>query len=213
VAAQSLSLKQKIGRVLVWLWRAYLLVQAVLALMVLAPPPFRAGPTAISLLGLSSLLAVPLWLTLSHLRDYEASQAEQTSVADEAHHERDTIEVQLGREIVRSRRYGRPFSLLLAVVRPKNGGPLDHAVRDVLRLTEDLVRASDEVGAWSEREVIVILSESSEAQATRLMARLDNHLRTRLPSVEIAFGIATHQPEDSSRTMIARAERAAGLIG
>jgi hypothetical protein len=111
------------------------------------------------------------------------------------------LEMLLGREIVRARRYQRPFSVLLGVVA---GVEVDA----VVGATQELVRATDEVGAWSEGEILIILSESTDEQARQLLSRLRAHLDKRLPGAGVRFGVATHAAEDSTSTLIERAKRA-----
>ncbi len=203
MGAQSATAKRRASLVY-GIWWAYACLQAVLGLLVLSKVAGPVTPVA-SALAISSTLLIPLWSLVARMKGEEVEAIAHRS---DAPPDRQAMEIMLGREIVRARRYARPFSVLLGVVRAERSDPPERELIDVVRYTQELVRATDEVGCWSEREVLIILSESKEEQACQLMSRLTAHLRARLPAVEVRFGVTSHQPDDSMRTMIARATSA-----
>jgi hypothetical protein len=181
------------------IWWGYACIEAALAVLVLSKVAGPVTPIAFALAIWSTLL-IPLWSIVSRVKSDEVDALSRRS---DGPPDRQAMELMLGREIVRARRYARPFSVLLGVVRAERSNR--ELIDVVIRFTQELVRATDEVGRWSEHEVLIILSESKEEQARQLMSRLVAHLRTRLPAVEVRFGVTSHQPDDSTRTLITRA--------
>jgi GGDEF domain-containing protein len=109
------------------------------------------------------------------------------------------IQAALGREIFRARRYQRPFAALIV--------DLAHVQADVAaQLGADvraLIRKTDEVGFWSEHELLLILSESRASDAASLADRIRKEL---IPvGVEkLRVGVTEYGEEDSIQRIVDR---------
>jgi GGDEF domain-containing protein len=118
------------------------------------------------------------------------------------------IKAALGREIFRARRYQRPFAALII--------DLSHAPQEVsAQLAIDvrtLIRKTDEVGFWSERELLLILSESKTGDASALAERIKKELIP-IGVGALRFGVTEYQQDDSIQTMVERLSAALRPVG
>lgn len=122
-------------------------------------------------------------------------------------------EVELGREVARAGRTGRPLSVVLVGISngsetTTTGSPtsVDHFARLLTRVT----RRSDISCRRGDREFAILLPETRESGATVLTKRLREEARrefgTRQPSITV--GHVELQPEESVEALEARAEAA-----
>ena len=127
-------------------------------------------------------------------------------------------EVELGREIARATRTGRPLSVVLVGISngsetTTTGSPrsVDHFARLLTRVT----RRSDISCRRGDREFAILLPETRESGATVLTKRLREEARrefgTRQPSITV--GYVELQPEESVEALEVRAEAALSRSG
>ncbi|TBH21163.1 GGDEF domain-containing protein [Thermus thermamylovorans] len=129
------------------------------------------------------------------------------------------LEQALERELFRVRRYGRPLSLVVLDLDGFKGvndayghEAGDRVLKAVAATLEAHVRQSDRVVRLGGEEFAVLLPETSLAQALGLAQRLRQAVATlRVPPVErlsASFGVAQARPEDSSLSLLKRADEA-----
>jgi GGDEF domain-containing protein len=181
---------------------AYAAGGLLLALLVLLDR--TSAPLAVALAGVT-LAAVPIAAFLSKM----GGEAEAGSTKKVASFEdllgQDELDILLRREVFRARRYARPISVMLIDI----GEAADRrTLEDVARRTQDLVRATDDVGVWSERQLLVLLTESREDQAGLLVGRVREKLKSLFPEMQIRIAIASYTDNDSTKKLIERAEKA-----
>jgi diguanylate cyclase (GGDEF)-like protein len=127
-------------------------------------------------------------------------------------------EVELGREVARATRTGRPLSVLLVGISngsetTTTGSPksVDHFARLLTRVT----RRSDISCRRGDREFAILLPETRESGATVLTKRLREEARrefgTRQPSITVGYVELQH--EESVEALEARAEAALSPSG
>ncbi len=134
------------------------------------------------------------------------------------------LDAYLEEELERSRRYGRPFSILffdldhLKVINDRYGHLAgSHVLREVAMLIQDKLRKSDRIFRYGGDEFIVTLPETAAEGALRVANRLRRTLRSHrflgsdglAVSLTASFGVATF-PHDgiSQEEMIRAADRA-----
>jgi diguanylate cyclase (GGDEF)-like protein len=127
-------------------------------------------------------------------------------------------EVELGREVARASRTGRPLSVVLVGI--SNGSETTttgtpRSVDPFARLLTRVTRRSDISCRRGEREFAILLPETRESGATVLTKRLRDEARrefgTRQPSITV--GHVELQPEESVEALEARAEAALSPSG
>jgi diguanylate cyclase (GGDEF)-like protein len=121
-----------------------------------------------------------------------------------------------------SKRTGKPLSAILfdidhfKSVNDAFGHMVgDEVIRQVARITEDVVRASDVVTRWGGEEYLVLLSDCTLAQAVtvaeNLRRRVADHdfaLSCGSITVTISLGVAQHQENESENSFFTRADDA-----
>ncbi|MGH3128324.1 MAG: diguanylate cyclase domain-containing protein [Gaiellaceae bacterium] len=127
-------------------------------------------------------------------------------------------EVELGREVARASRTGRPFSVVLVGISngsetTTTGSPksFDHFARLLTRVT----RRSDISCRRGDREFAILLPETRESGATVLTKRLREEARREFGSHQpsITVGQVELQPDESVEALEARAEAALSPSG
>jgi len=123
---------------------------------------------------------------------------------------RATTERELRSEVSRSRRYGNPLSVFVAEIGTAGSdeaGLIDALVTLARTLKENL-RWVDILGAWDGTTVVVILPETDETSARRLIDKLAEPLeqvRASHAGLVLAAGVAQWQPSDQPDDLVARA--------
>ncbi len=122
-------------------------------------------------------------------------------------------------EFQRFRRYGKPFSVLLAdcdqfkQVNDTYGHPAGDAVLiDLARLLQSNIRATDTLGRWGGEEFLAILPETGLDNASQLAEKLRATISAYVfPAVghkTASFGIAQIRPDENIKDLVARADQA-----
>ncbi|HJP35305.1 MAG TPA: diguanylate cyclase [Gammaproteobacteria bacterium] len=119
-------------------------------------------------------------------------------------------------EVSRSRRYANPLSCMVIRVDFGTADTDEHrrAVRDLIAgtLTEQL-RWVDVLGQWSDRTLVVILPETTDAAALRLAekvtAALIPNLAREMPAASVSTGVSSWRKGDDAERLIRRADTVA----
>ncbi|POZ61008.1 sensor domain-containing diguanylate cyclase [Chromobacterium alticapitis] len=122
-------------------------------------------------------------------------------------------------EFQRFRRYGKPFSVLLAdcdqfkQVNDAYGHQAgDSVLIDLARLLQSNIRATDTLGRWGGEEFLAILPETtldSAAQlAEKLRAIVAAHAFPAVGHKTASFGVAQIQPAENIKDLVGRADKA-----
>jgi len=114
-------------------------------------------------------------------------------------------------QVARSRRYDRPRSVIMLAVDHRGGrGPL---LMDVARLLKDQLRWADLIGCIEQRELVLVLPETTAEAAFTLADKLAQQLAEMAPCTDndwFRFGVAGWQASDSAGTLVKRAAQALG---
>lgn len=125
--------------------------------------------------------------------------------------------------VSRSRRYRNPLSAVLvsvdlhrlASVRPLSTDPATLAVSRFLR---DRLRWVDQIGRWEDDQFLLVLPETSEADARALLDKIvDEQDSMQLPETyddlrpQLRFGLACWEKGDDMRTLLRKAHK--DLVG
>ncbi|QOR40141.1 diguanylate cyclase [Billgrantia diversa] len=132
---------------------------------------------------------------------------------------RHRIEQVLEAELAIASRNASPLALLLLdvdhfkVINDTHGHEVgDRVLRRVAQETQSRLRDSDHLGRWGGEEFVVIVPGCDLAQAQELACRLCHdftHCRIEpVGQVTASFGVAVHQPGDTSRKLVQRADHA-----
>lgn len=134
-------------------------------------------------------------------------------------HNRMKLELLLTAEVLRSRRYNRPLSVILIDVDKFKSvndtyGHLagDTVLKDIARLLKENIRESDYVGRWGGEEFLVINPETSahgaSSLAEKLRKNIEEHKFQIVGAKTISLGVATLQGEEWEEDMLKRADQA-----
>ena len=129
------------------------------------------------------------------------------------------VELLLTAEVLRSRRYNRPLSVILIDVdmfKSVNDtyGHLigDTVLKDIARLLKENIRESDYIGRWGGEEFIVINPETTIRGAVSVAEKLRKsialHTFNTVGAKTISLGVATLQEEEWEEDMLKRADKA-----
>ncbi|WP_083000375.1 sensor domain-containing diguanylate cyclase [Halomonas sp. GT] len=130
------------------------------------------------------------------------------------------IEQAIDAELVAAKRYGAAFALLLFDVDhfKQINDTLGHSVGDdvlvsLARMVESSLRGCDHLGRWGGEEFVVLATHSSMEAAEGLAERLRGLVATLQvnglgQAITVSIGVAVWQPDDSCKTIIARADAA-----
>ena len=100
------------------------------------------------------------------------------------------------KERLRTHRNGNPFSLL--IFQPNNGKSPDAEFQKLVKFLTNRLRATDEIGWYSENALSVLLPDTNEAGAKILAEVVSQHVHTDLLSIEIQSYPKISEPGQSS---------------
>jgi diguanylate cyclase (GGDEF)-like protein len=123
-------------------------------------------------------------------------------------------EIELGREVARAERNGRPFSVILLGLAelgpesPTNGA----AIGQVARTVSEVTRRGDISCRRGERELAILLPGTEESGATVLVRRLRDAVRTaiREGTSTVTVGLVERLPTETPEALDARVEQMLG---
>jgi diguanylate cyclase (GGDEF)-like protein len=124
-------------------------------------------------------------------------------------------EVELGREVARASRSGRPLSVLVVGVGDRATTESTHGnggLSEVARLVTGMTRRTDISCRRGERELAILLPGTEETGAAVLTKRIEDEARRALgaSSGSVTVGLLERQPSESSDALDARIERMLG---
>jgi diguanylate cyclase (GGDEF)-like protein len=125
-------------------------------------------------------------------------------------------QLELGREVARAHRTGRPLSVVLVGIEGTAtsgpGGSRGNGVADVARLLTRVTRKSDISCRRGEREFAILLPETREAGATMLTSRLQEEAKRTLGvgRSTLAVGFVEWHSDETTEALDARAEAVLG---
>lgn len=112
------------------------------------------------------------------------------------------IKAQIGEEIRRSERSGKPFSVIFGDLRAfkEINDTLGHLYGDeILKMSAAAmvysIRNTDLLGRCGGDEFLIILPETDNAGAENAVSRINNNLKEHVPNIAIDLGIYTRMPE------------------
>jgi diguanylate cyclase (GGDEF)-like protein len=129
------------------------------------------------------------------------------------------FEQELQRELIQSRRYGEPLSLLMfdidhfKEVNDRHGHPAGDAVLvGLTRLVQQNLRAADTLARWGGEEFVIMMphcdAEEAAGLAEKLRALLAVHAFETVGQVTASFGVVQCRLDDSPQTWLKRADLA-----
>lgn len=120
-------------------------------------------------------------------------------------------ELELGREVERSHRTGRPLSVVLVGLAAGTGTETS-GIADVARIVTGVTRRSDISCRRSESEVAVILPGTESTGAAVLTRRIEAEARDRLAArhAAVAVGLVERHPDESLEAFDARIDQTLG---
>ncbi len=132
--------------------------------------------------------------------------------------DRQTLERTLEREVLRSRRYGNAFSVLLIEadgleeIAEHYGAGWGDVIADQLQeVVEKATRGPDLVGRWEDRRIVVIAPEtgatSAGALATKIRKQVHEHDFDPVAWVRVRIGRASYRMGERSEDLLTRAQR------
>ena len=170
----------------------------------------------IALIYASSYLKVQLFqqIEMAEVMHRLAHTDQLTGVAN-----RRELYSELQKETDKSERYERPLSIIFIdldnfkCVNDTFGHDCgDVVLRQVVGVTERLLRTTDRLGRWGGEEFVVLAPETDLQEASRLAERLRveiaNHRSGSAPTVTASLGYAQFEAGDTSETLIKRADQA-----
>ncbi|WP_322511356.1 GGDEF domain-containing protein, partial [Chloroflexus sp.] len=121
--------------------------------------------------------------------------------------------------IVRSQRYGEPFTICLwdadhfKQINDTYGHDVgDQVLRQMAQLARSLIRATDTIGRWGGEEFFLLLPHTRQSEAEQLVERLRCALMAEIKVgdryVTASFGLAEYQSHDDPESLLARADEA-----
>jgi diguanylate cyclase (GGDEF)-like protein len=122
-------------------------------------------------------------------------------------------ELELGREVARAERSGRPLSVIVVEVDGREETPATTgALAEVARLVTRVTRRSDISCRRGERELAILLPGTEESGATILTRRLRDAAKQSIRSgvSTMAVGLVERQPAETSEELDLRIERTFG---
>lgn len=125
-------------------------------------------------------------------------------------------------ETERSKRYDRPFSIVMLDidhfkhVNDAHGHEVgDRVLVEVARVMDEQIREHDLCGRWGGEEFLIVLPETTLATTKPVVERLRDGIRdlrvrvdTQLLSVTVSVGVAEHRPAEGYSATINRADMA-----
>lgn len=122
-------------------------------------------------------------------------------------------------EIINSRRYGHPLSVLMIDIDhfkrindSYGHGEGDEVLRRLSRLMRETLRAGDNVGRWGGEEFLAVLPNTPLASAIAAAEKLRKNIEESVPrgrgAVTVSIGVAEYQAGDEIEKLVARADAA-----
>lgn len=122
-------------------------------------------------------------------------------------------------EILRARRFGQTFGLILLdidlfkTVNDSHGHQVgDQVLIDVADILRTNIRQTDVVGRWGGEEFIIVCPQSDESGSYNLAENLRKKIATHVFSVvghkTASFGVTTYRANDTSKDIVGRADGA-----
>ncbi len=116
-----------------------------------------------------------------------------------------------------SKRYGRPFSIIIFDLdhfKQINDVKGHHSGDDVLKTVADTVqkniRLTDHLGRWGGDEFLVIVPETNLentlVMAEKLRKSIEENRKNDAPSITASFGVASCSPTDTPESLVSRAD-------
>lgn len=129
------------------------------------------------------------------------------------------LEEALQAEVLRARRYAKPFSVIMADVdRFKSVNDIfghqagDRVLAEVAAMLDKGARETDVVGRWGGEEFLLLCPETSlgvgAALAERLRQNFAEHIFPEVGQITVSFGLTCFQTDDSAQTLLLRADEA-----
>ena len=124
-------------------------------------------------------------------------------------------ELELGREVARAERSGRPLSVVVVEVDARAESPGAGALAEVARLVTRVTRRSDISCRRGERELAILLPGTEESGATVLTRRLRDAAKQSIRSgvSTMAVGLVERLPAETPEELDSRIERTFGPPG
>jgi GGDEF domain-containing protein len=114
--------------------------------------------------------------------------------------------------VARSRRYNSPLSVVTLGVQSDPDSAQDMALRHMATLLRDQTRWADVIGCNEARNFILVLQETSQDAALRLVDKLTTHIERMNAGagfrLSAQYGITECQKHDNADSLLARAEAA-----
>ena len=121
-------------------------------------------------------------------------------------------EVELGREVARAERSGRPLSVVLVGVEERASDRPANAIGDVARTVTRLTRRGDISCRRGERELAILLPGTEESRATVLTTRLREAVRSALTegASTVTVGLVERRPAETQEALDVRIDETLG---
>lgn len=164
--------------------------------------------------------ALASWRSALGAAQLRAEEAERRSLTDilTGQPNRRALQLEIHREIARSRRTGLPFSLMLLDVdrfkalNDRHGHAAGDAVlMEIARVARACLRAEDDLGRWGGEEFVVVAPSTGPDQALRLAERLRARLERydwAVEAVTASLGVTTYRRGDTLERLFERADAA-----
>ncbi len=129
------------------------------------------------------------------------------------------LEEALQAEVLRARRYAKPFSVIMADVdRFKSVNDIfghqmgDAVLIEAAAMLSKGARETDVVGRWGGEEFLLLCPETSlgvgAALAERLRQNFAEHIFPEVGQITVSFGVTCYQSDDSAQGLVLRADEA-----
>ncbi|MBB5375676.1 diguanylate cyclase (GGDEF)-like protein [Deinococcus metalli] len=129
------------------------------------------------------------------------------------------LELQLSHEVLRSKRYGTPWCVILfdlddfKTVNDRHGHVVgDEVLRQAAAVMQREVRGTDLLGRWGGEEFLILAVQIdlpyALALTERLRVALERHVMPGAGHITASFGVAAYRDDETSEQLIARADAA-----
>ncbi len=122
-------------------------------------------------------------------------------------------EIELGREVARAERAGRPLSVVLVGVdgRAPTRTTEGAGIAEVARLVARITRGTDITCRRGEQELAILLPGTAESGAAVLTTRLESEAkRTHAAGTPTVFGLVEREPNETPQALDTRIDRSLG---
>ena len=205
------------GRQLAWLLFAVSVGLSLVYLLTSPSTKWSAGVRVVGQMEFASALTIAVLTAFAKLSDIYSGLADTDTLT--GLHNRRRLEALLQNEKARAERYQHTFSVLLLdldhfkAVNDKHGHATgDEVLKRVAYLLRDETRSIDRVGRWGGEEFLVLAPELGMEEAECLAQRLCEAVALFdfgvAGPLTASFGVATNTPDDTIKTLLARADKA-----